>query len=111
METINSATSNSRTVEQGKTRWPEGTVQAKGDLGDSRSIANSKSMSRASAIQLGGGQQAPSLRFGSTACARCLSRSTHGIAGADPAAKDAEARAVRNHRTHPGRSIDLDQEI
>jgi hypothetical protein len=27
------------------------------------------------------------------------------------AAKDAEARAVRNHRTHPGCSIGLDQEI
>jgi hypothetical protein len=34
-----------------------------------------------------------------------------GIAGADPAAKDAEARAVRYHRTHPGCSIGLGQEI
>jgi hypothetical protein len=33
--------------------------------------------------------------------ARRLSRSEHGIAGAGPAAKDAEARAVRNHRIHP----------
>jgi hypothetical protein len=35
----------------------------------------------------------------------------HGIAGADPAAKDAEASAVRNHGTHPGCSVGLDQEI
>jgi hypothetical protein len=31
--------------------------------------------------------------------------------GADSAAKDAAARAVRNHRNHPGCSIGLDQEI
>jgi integrase len=70
-------------------------------LGDPRSIANSKPMSRVGAIQLGGGQQAPSLRFGSTACARRLSRSEHGIAGADPAAKDAEA--VQFEITEPTR--------
>ena len=75
-------------MEQGKTRWPESTVQAKRDLGDPSSITDSKPMSRAGAIQLGGGQQASSLRFGSTARARRLSRSEHGIAGADPTAKD-----------------------
>jgi hypothetical protein len=48
-------------VEQGKTRWPESTVQAKRDLGDPRSIADSKPMSRAGAIQFGDGQQASSL--------------------------------------------------
>jgi hypothetical protein len=47
-------------------------------------------MLRAGAIQFGRGQQASSLRFGSTARARRLLRSEHGIAGADPAAKDAE---------------------
>jgi hypothetical protein len=40
-------------VEQGETRWPESTVQAKGNLDDPRPIANSKPMSRAGAIQLG----------------------------------------------------------
>jgi hypothetical protein len=68
-------------------------------------------MSRAGAIQFGGGQQASSLRFGSIARARRLSRPEHGIAGAHPAAKDAEARALRKHRTHSGCSIGLDQEI
>ncbi len=113
MGTINSAASirYPRTVEQGKTRWPEGAVQAKRDLGDPRSLANLKQRPRADAIQLGGGQQASSLRFGSAACARRLSRSEHGISGADPAAKDAAAGAVRNYRTHAGRGIGLDQEI
>ena len=44
-------------VEQGKTLWPESTVQAKRDLGDPRSIADIKPMSRAGAIQFGGGSK------------------------------------------------------
>jgi hypothetical protein len=51
-------------VEQGKTRWPESAIQLKGDLGDPRSLANSKPMSRTGVIQFGSGQQASSLRFG-----------------------------------------------
>jgi hypothetical protein len=33
-------------VEQGKTRWPESTVQAERDLGDPHSTAHSKPMSK-----------------------------------------------------------------
>ena len=110
METINSATSIRVPWNKGKLVGQKAPFKLK-EIWAIRVRADSKPMSRAGAIQFGGGQQASSLRFGSTARARCLSRSEHGIAGADPAAKDAEARAIRNHRTHPGCSIGLDQEI
>lgn len=42
----------------------ESAVQAKRDLGDPHSLTNGKTMPTAGALQLGGGQQISSLRFG-----------------------------------------------
>jgi hypothetical protein len=94
METIISSTSICVPWNKRKLVGQKAPFKLKEIWGDPHSPTNGKSMSRARAVQLGSGQQASSLRFGSIASPGRLSRSKYGIAGADPAAKNPAACAV-----------------
>jgi hypothetical protein len=111
METINSATSIRVPWNKGKLVGQKAPFKLK-EIWAIRVRLQIASRCRELALfNLAVDSQAPRLRFGSAACARRLSRSEQGVSSAYPAAKDAAASAVRNHGTHPGCGIGLDQEI